>query len=213
VVEEFLRNSPRGTTQMPCCEPRPPEYFAWRSMLARCLNANHPKWPRYGGRGIGICDRWRNSFALFLADMGPRPGRGHSLDRRENDGNYEPGNCRWATRPQQDRNRGDNRIVEYGGLRLPAVAMCERFGVNYVRFRDRLRHGWTVARAIEEPVNRATAPGQYEYRGRRVSLPDLAKLAGVTPAAIHHRLKRGLTVEQAVALPRYSHGRPRKAVP
>jgi hypothetical protein len=210
-VQEILRNSARGTSKMPCRESRPPEFFAWRNLVARCTNPDHPKWPRYGGRGIRVCPRWLDSFPAFLADMGPRPGREYSIDRRENDGHYEPGNCRWATRPQQDRNRGDNRIVEYGGLRLPAVAMCERFGVDYVLFRNRLRHGWTVARAIEEPASKARAPGQYEYQGRRLSLPALGRIAGVTASAIHARLKRGLTVEQAVAGPKSPRGRPRKA--
>lgn len=83
---------------------REPIYSAWRHMWTRCTNPRYPRFDRYGGRGITICDRWR-SFELFAQDMGPRPSPRHSLDRIDNDGNYEPGNCRWATSTEQMRNR------------------------------------------------------------------------------------------------------------
>lgn len=80
-----------------------PEYRSWQAMKARCLNPNAHAYERYGGAGITVCDRWLK-FENFLADMGPRPV-GTSLDRINNAGNYEPGNCRWATRSQQSKNR------------------------------------------------------------------------------------------------------------
>ena len=83
---------------------RSPEYRAWSAMLERCTNERHAAWNDYGGRGISVCERWR-SFDAFLSDMGPRPSRQHTLDRVNNDGNYEPANCRWATWTQQARNR------------------------------------------------------------------------------------------------------------
>jgi hypothetical protein len=83
-----------------------PEYRSWRSMITRCSNPRYHAWHRYGGRGIEVCQRWRASFLHFVADMGRRPP-GTSLDRfPDPDGNYEPGNCRWATRAQQRQNRG-----------------------------------------------------------------------------------------------------------
>lgn len=83
---------------------RRPEYQAWLAMKGRCLNTRHEAFKNYGGRGIRICPEWIDSFLVFLEDMGERTSAKHSLDRIDNDGNYEPGNCRWATRVQQNSN-------------------------------------------------------------------------------------------------------------
>lgn len=111
-----------------------PEYRAWCDMKARCTNRSHPQWRNYGGRGIAVCYRWTISFSSFLADMGSRPA-GLSLDRfPDNDGNYEPGNCRWASARQQvlnQRVRRDNttglRGVHWNAKRgIYQVHLCAR---------------------------------------------------------------------------------------
>ena len=94
-------------------ELRPlPEVSVWKDMRARCHRASHADFKYYGGRGISVCDRWRESFEAFYADMGSRPSNKHSIDRINNDGNYEPGNCRWATRSEQERNKRAKRLAE-----------------------------------------------------------------------------------------------------
>lgn len=85
---------------------RSPTWRAWRSMIQRCTYPSQQAYPRYGGRGIVVCDRWRHSFEAFLADMGEKPA-GTTLGRMDNDGNYEPGNCRWETDEQQRANRSE----------------------------------------------------------------------------------------------------------
>lgn len=90
-----------------------PTYQSWAMMIQRCTNPNLEAWPNYGGRGIKVCERWLHSFENFVADMGPRLSLKHSIDRfPNNDGNYEPSNCRWATRKEQNTNRRNRVICE-----------------------------------------------------------------------------------------------------
>jgi hypothetical protein len=89
-------------------QSRTPEYKVWASMWQRCTNPKNVRYGRYGGRGIGICERWEK-FENFFADMGLRPSNGHSIDRKDNEGNYEPSNCHWATRSEQQNNKSGYR--------------------------------------------------------------------------------------------------------
>ena len=106
-----------------------PTYRSWRCMLNRCENQHVHDFPRYGGRGVSVCERW-HSFENFLADMGARPS-GTTIDRKENSGNYEPENCRWATREEQGRNKRTNHFVRCRGNRVTVAEAAEMCGHNY----------------------------------------------------------------------------------
>lgn len=125
-----------------------PEYRAWCNMLSRCYNQNGTRWGRYGGRGITVCARWRESFEAFYADMGPRPSKEHSLDRIENDGNYEPGNVRWATRTQQMTNMSRNRLITIGSRTLCLADWAKERGVSIATVKTRMRRGMTIEKAL-----------------------------------------------------------------
>lgn len=121
-------------------------YTSWVSMRTRCKNRFHKAYHRYGGRGIKICKRW-DDFQNFLADMGMRP-EGMELDRINNDGDYEPSNCRWATCKQQGRNRNNNRILTVGGESRCLSEWSELTGTKKTTIRERLRRRWSEKEAI-----------------------------------------------------------------
>ena len=129
-----------------------PVFNVWSSMNQRCVNANDKFYHEYGARGISVCERWRESFENFYADMGPRPSDKHSIDRRDNDGNYEPSNCRWATRTEQARNRSNNVIISYKGKSQCIAAWAEEVGMKSRTLRDRLKSGWSAEDALTKPV-------------------------------------------------------------
>lgn len=130
----------------------PLTYSSWKSMKARCLNPGSPSYPNYGGRGITICDRWLNSFDNFLADMGPRPSRAYSIERENTNGNYEPGNCVWATKQVQQSNRRDSRYVVINGERITFEEWARRNGVSRQCLNNRLKSGMTLEEAISKPI-------------------------------------------------------------
>lgn len=117
-------------------------------MLQRCYNPKHIHFDRYGGRGITVCARWRESSAAFIEDMGQPPSGLHTIERRDVDGPYSPDNCYWATQKDQQRNRTNNRIVIVAGERLVLATAAERYGVPYSKVKRRLRAGWPVERAL-----------------------------------------------------------------
>lgn len=129
-----------------------PEHRSWTQLIQRCTNPNNPAYAKYGGRGITVCARWRNSFVDFLADMGERPSLGHSLDRIDNDAGYFKENCRWATKSEQACNRRSNRLLTLGAETLPVMEWSRRTGLKRSTIEQRLVYGWSVERALTTPV-------------------------------------------------------------
>jgi hypothetical protein len=124
------------------------EFTAWAAMLDRCRNTNAPAFKDYGGRGIQVDPAWQESFAAFLAHIGPRPSTKHSLDRIDNNGNYEPGNVRWALKRTQNRNQRSNRQITYNGRTQSLAAWTDELGLRYRAVYQRLHRGATVEHAF-----------------------------------------------------------------
>jgi hypothetical protein len=121
-------------------------------MKRRCLREKDSAFPRYGGRGIKVCDRWLESFLNFYSDMGDCPD-GYTLDRwPDNNGDYEPSNCRWATVVSQANNKRNNRIVEIGGIRKTAAEWAREIGVRPKLIHDRLRRKWPLEKLLKRPA-------------------------------------------------------------
>lgn len=118
-----------------------PTYQSWSHMKHRCYNPNSNRYSRYGGRGITVCEEWRNSFETFLADMGEKPD-GKTLDRINNDLGYSKENCRWATAKEQTHNRHTNVIVEYDGEMMPCTEAARRAGLEPMTVLCRIKYGW-----------------------------------------------------------------------
>ncbi len=129
-----------------------PLYKRWKSMMHRCLDPNTENFPNYGGKGIAVCERWMN-VSNFIKDMGLPPSRRHQIDRIDNDGNYEPNNCRWVTMQEQQNNKTNNRLLEFNGC---TKTMCDwerhlGFKVGTGGIRYRLNSGWTIQKALSTP--------------------------------------------------------------
>lgn len=158
-------------------------------MIERCERQADLQWANYGGRGIAVCERWRNDFPAFLADMGPRPA-GTTLDRINPDGNYEPSNCRWATAKEQGRNRRNNVRYAFNGESLTLPEWEERTGIDKGVLFCRLKSGWSIERALTEPTrSNKLGPEQVrEIRQRcaaRERREDIARAFGVSKHLIY----------------------------
>jgi len=172
------------------------EYNSWSAMLQRCLNPKLSCYRIYGGRGIKVCVEWR-SFAVFLADMGRAPTEAHQIDRINNDGNYEPSNCRWATRKQQANNRRTNNFVEYRGARRTVQEWGEIFG-NVAVFKKRIESGWSPERAFNQPIQ--DHGRKVSFNGLTLSVYAWAKRIGLEPRTLRTRLSKW-PIEVALTTP------------
>lgn len=130
------------------------EYRAWCHMKERCYRPACKEYRNWGARGIKVCDRWLNSFENFFADVGPAPSARHSLDRFPNaEGNYEPGNCRWATQKMQMRNTRETKFLTYHSIRRPLREWAEMLNVSPLTLWSRVNRGWPDDEVIGRPFN------------------------------------------------------------
>lgn len=129
-----------------------PEYQSWNAMRQRCSNPNSGHYYLYGARGITVCEAW-SKFSNFIKDMWHRPTPGHTLERVNNNGNYEKSNCKWATRREQQNNRRTNRLIEFNGKTMTITAWAISLGMSHDHLSHRLgKLGWSVSRALTTPL-------------------------------------------------------------
>lgn len=132
-------------------------YKSWEAMKRRCQNPKSTDYARYGGRGIRVCDRWQH-FEHFLADMGEKP-RGLTIERKDNHGHYEPGNCKWATSKEQGANRRSNHVLTLAGLTLTMTEWGRKLGLRPSRIYRRLMAGWSSKDALRPFTTRLPLAG------------------------------------------------------
>lgn len=128
------------------------EYGIWKGMRRRCNSSNNPAYKYYGARGISVCKEWNESFEKFYNDMGK--SNGMTLDRIDNNGNYEPCNCRWVERKTQMRNMRRNYLITFNDKTMPLCEWAEVIGVTYSALRHRINRGWALDRALQTPMQR-----------------------------------------------------------
>lgn len=173
----------RGTT----------EYNSWRAMIGRCYYHHDINYPRYGGRGITVCDRWRKSFTAFYEDMGPKLSPGYSIERKDNNGNYEPDNCCWATRKQQARNTSRTVFVDTPNGKQPLSDVAVDTGISPKTLASRLVNGTPLNQRLMEMNKR------YHYGGQMLTSRQLSELSEISVGLIRSRLSQGMSVEDAVS--------------
>lgn len=149
LIKDVLRN--KRTTMHNLSRTR--EYRAWRGMIIRCYNKNYKLFHRYGGRGITVCDRWKSSLLNFISDMGNCPSGKSSIDRIENDGNYDPDNCRWSDPIEQSNNRSSCRIYEMNGQSKNLKKWAQLYGISYKLLWDRINRGLSLLDALTTPID------------------------------------------------------------
>lgn len=161
-----------------------PEYKAWQGLKDRCYNKDAPQYRNYGARGIRVCDRWLESFENFFADMGFRPGPEYSIDREDNDGNYEPGNCRWTTSDIQANNRRVNKYYDFRGEQLTIPQIAKKLRIPPATLAARLRYGMSPEEAFTRQFHRKN----FVLNGKRMSVGEIADHYGLKYLKVYHHL-------------------------
>lgn len=181
------------------------EYEIWKGIIKRCENTSDHAYADYGGRGIRVCDRWRHSFENFYADMGPRPSLEYSIDREDNNGHYEPSNCRWATRIEQNNNRRSNRKVTYQNQEMTLSEIARLTGMPYHRLFARVHKcDMSLTTAVTKEKHE---PALIEFRGRKMTLVQWAEELNVNYATLYVRIERGWSIDKAFTTPVQSNSK------
>ncbi|MBD2076323.1 hypothetical protein H6F86_21050 [Phormidium sp. FACHB-592] len=183
-------------------------YSIWDLMIKRCYDPSYGNWIRYGGRGIKVCDRWLNSFEAFVSDMGDRPSPEYSLDRTDNNADYTPENCRWATAKEQGRNKRNNRLITINGETKCLSEWAESFGISASVVYQRLRSGWDFQTALKAPVQtlfssigRKKPRRLLTFKGETKTIAEWSRHTGISRPTLQARIDKGWTAEKALTEP------------
>jgi hypothetical protein len=181
-----------------------PTYQCWQHLRDRCSNPNNKNYPQYGGRGIKVCAKWDRSFVAFLKDMGERPSLEHSIDRIDNDGDYRPANCRWATKLTQNNNSGNCRRLTHDGITDTVTGWAKRLGCPAPVLLNRLFRGRTTEETLAPPFDRNVAKRntpRYEFKGESLTIPQWATRTGIPRNVLGYRIKAGWSLADALTTP------------
>ena len=180
-------------------------YYTFSNMKTRCYDKGSKQYKDYGGRGIRICERWlnkENGFENFMIDMGPKPSKVHTVERKDNNGNYEPENCYWGTRKEQNNNTRRNHYVEYDGKKQTLIQWSEEYGINYDILERRInQENWSFEKAIMAPIRKLRKREQrkIEFNGKNQTITEWAKELNINPQTLFSRiLESKWTIEKAL---------------
>lgn len=175
-----------------------PEYKSWARMKNRCYNKGNKSYKNYGGRGIKVCERWVNSASNFISDMGPKPSRFHSVERVNNNGDYEPTNCKWATRYEQSRNRTDSFKITFNGETKTITDWANQIGMKRTSLRNRIASGWPLEKALNPSARNKR---MVLFGGSLKSVREWSKQLGINEMTLHSRLNDKWSIEKALTTP------------
>lgn len=181
------------------------EYRIWINMASRCSSETNPAWSNYGGRGIMVCERWRESFENFLEDMGLPPTPKHTLDRfPNNNGNYEPNNCRWATAKEQARNTRRNVVIDVNGTKKSLPDWCDHLGVSYTRAITRWCRGVRDPHVLFQDGNLPRGFSKIvEIDGEKDNIEGWCRKLGISRSTVSSRVRRGMSLKEAITVKKH----------
>ena len=162
------------------------EYGIWSDIKTRCTNKNHRGYKNYGGRGVNVCDRWKNSFENFYSDMGPRPSKCHSIDRIDNSGNYEKSNCKWATSLEQGKNKRNNVKININGVVKTQAEWARESGISSCLISSRIKAGKKGSKLIEK----AGSSQSLTFNGITDTVGGWSKRTGIKLTTISMRIHK-----------------------
>jgi hypothetical protein len=173
-----------------------PEYAAWLAIRTRCFNIKTLSYKYYGARGITMCESWRDSFIAFYKDMGKRPSKEHSIERIDNNGNYEPGNCKWATPNEQSNNRRNNTYATIKGQTKRVSEWCEIFGIRYNTVTNRIFRGWSLDKDLFSKSRKIAPKRFYTINNKYMGLTEWCKHFGTPYNIAASRIAGGWPVNE-----------------